>query len=126
MVGVSEHQYKARDCHRIEFERWFNVMFIMDSSKNPNKKELLKLGQGEITVNEYEQKFCTLCYIVINMDMTNKSQRWQMFEYNILDKIKTLVVAGLHNEYNRCVENIRSTERSLPKPKPMEALVEVR
>lgn len=109
-----------------EFERRFNVMFIPESSKNAKEKELLQLKQGELSVDEYDQKSCTLCHFVVNLDISNKERCCRMFENGLRDEIRTPVVASIHSQYNKCAESALADERYTPKSKTKEVDVKAK
>lgn len=63
-------------------------MFIIESSKNAKKQDLLKLEQSEIIVDKYEIKLRTLCYLYVNMDITIEAPIYQMLDNGIHCEIK--------------------------------------
>lgn len=74
-----------------------------------------------MTVDEYEQKFHSLCYFAVNFNITNEARLLGIFGNGLRDEIKAPKAEGLYMEYSSQVESVYATERFAPKPKPKEA-----
>ena len=98
-----------------EFERRFDLMFMPETSMIAKSYELEKLEQGNMIVNEYEQRFWELCQYTPHMD--TETRRCRLFEKGLHEEIRTPVAASMFNSYARCVESARSVEMTTPKAK---------